>query len=208
VSHPVSEHLRALGALRDDHPALSTGGSFVRHAQEGVLAVSRIDRVARREYLAVFNASEEAASVSIQTATPSSTWAQLLGPATSFATAADGRGTLRVPALSALLFRAASDLPRRGAPRLTLRAGADLYTNMLRLTATAGTLDPLDVTFAVRRAGATSWRGVAADDGSPYRAYVDPRGFRRGERISLVAVARSSDGSVSTSAALTLQPRK
>jgi len=208
VSHPVSEHLRALGALRDDHPALSTGGSFVRHAQDGVLAVSRIDRVARREYLAVFNASEEAASVTVQTATPSASWAQLLGPASSVATAANGRATVRVPALSALLFRAASDLPRRGAPRLTLRAGADLYTNMLRLTATAATLDPLDVTFAVRRAGATSWRRLAADDGSPYRAFVDPRGFRRGERIALVAVARASDGSVSTSPVLTLQPRR
>jgi hypothetical protein len=204
----VSEHLRALGALRDDHPALSTGGSFVRHAQEGVLAVSRIDRVARREYVAVFNASEEAVSVAIQTATPSSSWAQLLGPAASFTTAANGRATLRVPALSALLFRAASDLPRRGAPRLTLRSGPDLYTNMLRLTATAATLDPLDVTFAVRRAGAKSWRRLAADDGSPYRAYVDPRGFKRGERISLVAVGRSTDGSVSTSPVLTVQPRR
>jgi hypothetical protein len=208
ASHPVSEHLRALGALRDDHPALSTGGSFVRHAQEGVLAVSRIDRAARREYVAVFNASEEAVSVAIQTATPSSSWAQLLGPAASFTTAANGRATLRVPPLSALLFRAASDLPRRGAPRLTLRAGPDLYTNMLRLTATAATLDPLDVTFAVRRAGAKSWRRLAVDDGSPYRAYVDPRGFRRGERISLVAVGRATDGSVSTSPVLTLQPRR
>jgi hypothetical protein len=79
---------------------------------------------------------------------------------------------------------------------------------MLRLTATAATLDPLDVTFAVRRAGAKSWRRLAADDGSPYRAYVDPRGFKRGERISLVAVGRSTDGSVSTSPVLTVQPRR
>jgi glycosidase len=208
VSHPVSEHLRALGALREAHPALSTGGSYVRHAQEGVLAVSRIDRSARREYLGVFNASEEAASVTIQTATPGSSWAQLLGRATSAATGANGRVTLRVPPLSALLFRAASDLPRRGAARLTLRAGADLYTNMLRLTATAGTLDPLDVTFAVRRAGSKSWRRIAADDGAPYRAYVDPRGFERGKKVSLVAVARSSDGSISTSPVLTVQPRR
>ena len=35
VAHPVSEHLRALGALRDAHPALSTGASFVRVAREG-----------------------------------------------------------------------------------------------------------------------------------------------------------------------------
>ena len=58
VAHPVSQHLRALGALRDAHPALSTGASFVRVAREGTLVVSRIDRAERREYLAAFNASE------------------------------------------------------------------------------------------------------------------------------------------------------
>jgi len=208
VSHPVSQHLRALGALREAHPALSTGGSFVRVAQEGLLAVSRIDRAARREYLAVFNASEEPRSVTIQTATPSAAWAQLLGPATSLATGANGRAAVRVPPLSALLYRAGSDLPRRGAARLTLRAGADLYTNLLRLRATAGTLDPLDVTFAMRGAGHRAWVRIAADDGSPYRAYLDPRGFKRGQKISLVAIARASDGSVSTSPVLTVQLRR
>ena len=208
VSHPVSQHLRALGALREAHPALSTGGSFVRVAQEGLLAVSRIDRAARREYLAVFNASEEPRSVTIQTATPSAAWAQLLGPATSLATGANGRAPVRIPPLSALLYRAGSDLPRRGAARLTLRAGADLYTNLLRLRATAGTLDPLDVTFAMRGAGHRAWVRIAADDGSPYRAYLDPRGFKRGQKISLVAIARASDGSVSTSPVLTVQPRR
>jgi len=48
VDHPVSEHLRLLATLRDAHPALSTGGSFVRRAQGGILAVSRIDHTARR----------------------------------------------------------------------------------------------------------------------------------------------------------------
>lgn len=208
TSHPVAAHLRALGALRDAHPALSTGGSFVRHAQEGLLAVSRIDRAARREYVAVFNASEQSVSVTVQTATPSSAWTQLLGSATSATTGANGRMTLRVAPLSALLFRAESELPRQGAARLTLRAAPDLYTNLLRVTATAGTLDSLDVTFAVRRAGAKAWKRLASDDGTPYRAFVDPRAYKLGERISLVAVARSSDDSVSTSPVLAVQPRR
>jgi hypothetical protein len=208
VSHPVSEHLRALGRLRAEHPALSTGGTFVRVAREGLLAVSRIDAQARREYLAVFNAGEMPASVTIQTATPSAAWAQLLGPAVSATTAANGRATITVPALSALLFRAEPELPRRGAPRLTLRAAADLFTNQTRLTATPATVDPLSVTFAVRRARASSWSRIAADDGAPYRAYLDPRAYRRGERVSVVAVARGSDGTISTSSVLTLTPRR
>jgi glycosidase len=208
VSHPVSEHLRVLGALRDEHPALSTGGSFVRYASQGVLVLSRVDRDARREYLAAFNASEEPATVTVPTATPSSMWTRLLGPATTATTAANGRVTLRIPPLSALLFRADTDLPKRGAARLTLKAASDLYTNLLRVTATSATADPLSVTFAVRRGGAKEWKRVAVDDGSPYRAYLDPRAFKRGESISVVAAALASDGTVSTSPVLTLQPRK
>ena len=42
-THPVGEHLRALGRLREGHAALSTGASIVRLAQGAALAVSRID---------------------------------------------------------------------------------------------------------------------------------------------------------------------
>lgn len=208
VSHPIAEHLRLLGALRDAHPALSTGGSFVRHASQGVLAFSRIDRDARREYVAAFNASEMPASVTVPTATPSAAWTQLLGPTTAATTQANGRVTLRIPPLTSLLFRADADLPKRGAARLELKAAADLYTNLLRVTARPATLDPLSVTFAVRRSGSKEWKRVAVDDGAPYRAYLSPAGFKRGETISVVAVALASDGTVSTSPVLSLRPRK
>jgi glycosidase len=208
-SHPVADQLRILGSLRDAHPALSTGGSFVRLARDGLLAVSRIDRDGRREYLSVFNASEEPASITVSTATPNSGWTQLLGPAKAAATNRDGRVTFRrIAPLSALLYRADSELPRRGAARLTLRAASDLYTNLVRLTATPATVDPLSVTFAVRRASTKTWSRLAVDDGAPYRAFLDPRRYKRGESVSLVAIARASDGSVSTSSVQTLRPRR
>jgi hypothetical protein len=207
TSHPVSEHLRALGALRDAHSALSSGASFVRVAEQGMLAVSRIDTEARREYLAAFNAGGDTAAVTVRAATPSSQWTPLLGTSAPAATGADGRVRLSVPPRSALLYRADSELPRRGAAKVTLRAGSDLYSDLLRLSATASTMDPLSVTFAMRRAGGTSWRRLAVDDGAPYRAFVDPLGFRRGERAYLVAVVRASDGSVSTSPVLAVTPR-
>jgi len=208
VDHPVARHLRALGALRDAHPALSTGGSFVRYAREGVLVVSRIDREARREYLVAFNAGEEAATVTVQTATPSSAWAPLLGASAAVSTASNGRATLRLEPLSAVLFRADSDLPRRGVARVTLRAAADRFTNLLRVTATSASVDPLGVTFAMKRAGSSSWQRVGADDGAPYAVYLDPRRFRKGERISVVALARASDGTASASPVVTVEPRR
>jgi len=208
TTHPVAAHLRALGALRDAHPALSTGASFVRYALQGALVVSRIDPGARREYLAAFNATDEPATVTVQTATTSSAWTPLFGPGTGVSTGANGRATLRLPPLSAVLYRADSELPRRGAARVTLRAAPDRFTNLVRLTGAPTTVDPLSVTFAVRRAKSTKWRRLGADDGAPYSIYLDPRHYKRGERISVVAAVRSSDGSVSTSSVLILQPRR
>ena len=198
VAHPVSQHLRALGALRDAHPALSTGASFVRVAREGTLVVSRIDRAERREYLAAFNASAVPAAVTVQTATPASSWTSLLGAGTASASLANGRTTVRIPPLSAALLRSGSALPRRGAARVKVRVAPDRFTNLVRVAATSTSVDPLSVTFAVKRPG-KKWTRVGTDDGAPYGVFVDPRDFRRGQSVSFVAVARASDGSVSTS---------
>jgi hypothetical protein len=206
VGHPVAEQLRMLGALRDAHPALSTGASIVRLAREGVLAVSRIDRAARREYLVVVNAGEQATRVTVQTATPDAGWEPLLG-AVSRPTNRDGRMTLTVPPLSALLLRAGADLPKRGAAKARLKVKPDEISSLLRVSATASTLDPLSVTFAVRRAGAKSWIRLGVDDSAPYAVYLDPRRYRKDERVSLVTVVRASDGSVSTSPVLSVGPR-
>ncbi|MET0561037.1 MAG: alpha-amylase family glycosyl hydrolase [Gaiellaceae bacterium] len=205
VTHPMSEHLRALGALRDAHPALSTGASFVRVAREGTLVVSRIDRGARREYLAVFNASEQATRVSPRTATPNALWQLLFGPGSRVTSNRDGQATIRIPPLSAIVYRAEADLPRRGAARLTLRIKPDPFTNLIRVAATPTTVDPVGVTFAVRRGG--SWRRLGVDDGPPYGVFIDPRDYRRGQSVSFVAVARASDGSVSTSPVVTVRLR-
>jgi glycosidase len=206
VAHPVAEHLRTLGALRGGHPALSTGGSIVRVAQQSLLAVSRIDRDARHEYLAVFNAGEESARVTVQTSTPSASWGPLLGSVAA-TSAADGRVTLTVPALSALLLRASADLPERGAAKATVRVEPDEISSLLRVSAAVSTLDPLAVTFAIRRAAAASWTRLGSDDSAPYAVYLDPRRYRKSERISLVAVVRASDGSTSTSPVLSVRPR-
>jgi hypothetical protein len=175
-------------------------------AREGTLVVSRVDAASRREYLAAFNASEAPVSVTVQTATPSSAWTPLLGAGTATASLANGRTMLRIPPLSAALFRADATLPRRGASRLRLRLALDRFTNLVRLTAEPGSVDPLSVSFAVKRPGRT-WARVGTDDGAPYRVFVDPRDYRRGQPVSFVAVARSSDSTVSMSPVITARVR-
>jgi hypothetical protein len=197
--HPVGEHLRRLGLLRDAHPALSTGSSAVRLAANGVLAVSRFDLAARREYMAAFNTTAAPASVTVRTATPSSAWEALLGTGTPPPSGADGRLRVSVPALGAVLLRAAAALPVRPVGRLAVRVGADDFTLLQRIQVTGVGDDPASVTVAVMRSGDSSWRRVGIDASPPYRVFVDPRSFRKGERVSVVAVARSSSGVVTTS---------
>jgi hypothetical protein len=49
---------------------------------------------------------------------------------------------------------------------------------------------------------------VATDDSPPYRAFLEPGGYRKGEKISLVAVATATDGTVAVSPVLQVTPRR
>jgi glycosidase len=200
VASPIGAHLRALGALRDAHPALSTGGTIVRRAARDLLVVSRIDRQARREYVAAFNSGRSAVRASVQTATPSAAWRDLLGSGPGVSSDGAGRLAVVVPPLGAVLLEAGAPLPRRALPRPRLAIGPDRFTSLVALTASVKTLDPLSVAFAVRRPGSRTWQRAGVDDSPPYRTFLDPRRYRRRERISVVAVARGSDGSIRASA--------
>jgi len=206
ATHPVADHLRVLAELRDAHPALATGATVVRQARQGLLVLSRIDRDSRHEYVVAFNASEQQVTAAAATATASAGWTQLLGPARAVRSDASGRVSFAVPPLTALVFRADADLPRRGAARATLRPGEDEFTNLVRVSASVTGSDPVSVAVALLRPGG-KWTRVAVDDTPPYRAFLDPRRFRKGERVSLVAVVRASDGSVSTTAVLPVRVR-
>ena len=209
VQHNVAASIRSLAALRERFPALATGPTVVRFAREGVLAVSRFDLATRREYLVVFNASEEQQSVGFATATPSSRWTQWRGSDVKLVESdAAGRVSIGIEALDAVLLEADAELPRRGAARATLRMVTDRFTNLRVLTASLAGRDPASVTFAVRRPGAKTWAPLGADDGSPYRVFVDPRRFPRGRDVSFVAAVRSSDGAVSRSPVVTTEVRR
>jgi hypothetical protein len=209
VQHNVAASIRSFATLRERFPALATGPTVVRYAREGVLAVSRFDLATRREYLVVFNASEEQQSVAFPTATPSSRWTQWVGSDLKLVESdATGRVSIGIEALDAVLLEADSELPRRGAARATLRLGTDRFTNLRVLTASVSGRDPVSVTFAVRRPGADRWARLGTDDGSPYRVFVDPRRFPRGRDVSFVAVVRSSEGSVSRSPVLSVEVRR
>ncbi len=197
TSHPVAVHLRTLAALRQAHPALSTGSTVVRHAAGGVLAFSRIDAAGRREYLAAFNAGTAPARVTLRTGTPSSAWAPLLGGTRVTSTAA-GELTVRVPATGAVLLLAEKQLPQAKPVAPTVTTAADDLTELVRISATPGGSRAVSVAFAVKRAR-TGWRRLATDDSFPYRAFLDPAGYQRGETVHVIAIARGLNGALAVS---------
>ena len=194
VAHPVAEHLRALARLRDSHPALATGATVLRLARGKILALSRIDAQARREYLVVFNPGETPRSVVVSAATPSTSWTPLLGKDTAARSDASGRLMVDVPALSAVALRAGIHLPRRRPGTPELRVSEDPLTGLTQLTAAVPTADPVSVTFAVRRTAEGKWQRIATDDTPPYRAFVDSHALLRGRTVYIVAIVRASDG--------------
>ncbi len=186
TDNPLEAHLKALAALRDANPALSTGASVVRYAKQAVLVVSRIDLATRTEVVVGFNNGDTPATVTVPIA------------------ASPGKATLTIPPVSSVVLPAAT-IPATHAAPPTLTVAPDDFSAYEVLTAKAGG-GPVSVAFATRRAGG-AWKRVAIDDSSPYRGFVDPAKFRKGERVEAVAVARGLDGSVAVSKVLTFTPR-
>jgi glycosidase len=196
VDHPIAAHLRELGRLRTENPALSTGATIVRTATSNVLAVSRIDAGARREYLAVFNSGTSPARLTLG----AGTWTTLLGSPTLQAT------TVTVPGLSSALLLAGAAIPATAPAKPALKVAGDGLTDFWRLSATAGS-SPVSIAFAVLRKG-QPWRRLGVDDSPPYRVFVDPRKFRKNEPVHLVAIARSLDGRVAVSNVMSFTVRR
>jgi glycosidase len=207
VGHPVGERLRELGRLRQAHPALSTGATVVRRAEGSLLAVSRVDSSARREYLALFNSAATAQRITVRTATPAAAWTAVLGGTTGVTSGGDGSVTVVVQRLSSLLLRAEADLPAGRPARPTVTAAVDNLSELFAVRAAVGGTAPVSVGFAVKRAKG-GWRRVAADDSPPYRAFLDPAAYKRGERVHVVAVARALDGSTAVSRVVAVTPRR
>jgi glycosidase len=201
TTNPLEAQLATLSKLRDTFPALSTGASVVRYAQNAVLVVSRIDATTGKELVTAFNNGDTAVKVTVSTATPGAQWTVAYGPGTAASGAAL---TLTLPPVSALLAVPSAGIPQAapGVPKLT--AAEDALSSYDALQATVSG-PPVSVTFALSRHGGP-WRRLAIDDSAPYRAFVDPGTFAKRERIRVVAVARSLAGQTAVSKVVTLTP--
>ena len=86
---------------------------------------------------------------------------------------------------------------------MKVRVSRDDFSALHRVQVAVAGADPATVTLAMRRDGDTRWRRLGVDQSPPYRAFVDLRRYRKGERVHFVAVVRSSSGDVTTSPVVT-----
>jgi glycosidase len=193
AANPLGLQMKALAAVRDAYPELSSGASVVRLATGAVLVISRLDLASGHEVVTAFNNATTPATVTVPTASPNAAWSIVFGTGS-----ASGSLTLTIPPISAIVAVPSTTIPKAAPPRPTLTVGADDLTAYYRLGVTGLGSSPVSVAFAIRRHGG-AWQRVAIDDSVPYRAFLTPTRFKKHERVDGVAVARGSDGTISTS---------
>ena len=199
-THPLYRHLRELSQLRDRHPTLADGTQVTRLAgtSAGVYAFSRIADADDVEYVVAANNSEQPQTVTIDTFQAADRSFRGVWPTgTARArTDADGALTVTVPALSAVVYRAASPLPRaRTAPTpdFTAENGSTVGGRAeIAVDVPGGGFD--QVTFAYRPLGAAQWTTLGTDDNAPYRVFHDVRAMAKGTLLEYRAVVRDHSG--------------
>ncbi|WP_367650081.1 pullulanase-type alpha-1,6-glucosidase [Nocardioides sp. zg-1230] len=203
TGHPLYRTIRSLATLRRTYPALADGAQLHRYAssEAGVYAFSRIDARERRELLVAVNNATTAKTVTVGTEMRRSSFRQVW-PAgrESLRTDAEGRTTITVPPLSAVVWRAAGRLPGRSeAPAVQFQKPSAGGTVGGRAPVTVGVPDGgfNQVTLAWRRAGADGWTPLGTDDNAPYRVFHDVSSLADGSLLEYRAVLRDSSGNLS-----------
>ncbi|MEU4642807.1 pullulanase-type alpha-1,6-glucosidase [Micromonospora sp. NPDC023814] len=201
-THPLYRAIAELGALRQAHPALRDGVQVTRYAADGpgVFAFSRIDPKQRTEYVVAVNNAATAQTVTVDTWSAGATFAGVYGGSAAPAAADDGRLTLTVPPLSAVVHRAGTPIALPdAAPKITITAPAPGEPVATKAAVTAQvTGDPLAaVTVAARVAGG-KWTLLGSADRAPYTVHHDLTGLAGGTTVEYKAVVRDGRGRTAT----------
>ncbi|MEU9509216.1 pullulanase-type alpha-1,6-glucosidase [Micromonospora sp. NPDC048170] len=197
-THPLYRTIAELGALRQAHPALRDGVQVSRYAADGpgVFAFSRIDPKQRTEYVVAVNNAATAQTVTVDTWTAGATFSGVYGGSSAPVAGADGRLTLTVPPLSAVVHRAGTPIASPdAAPKITITAPAPGEPVATKAAVTAQvTGDPLaGVTFAARVDGGR-WTLLGSADRAPYTVHHDLTGLAGGTKVEYKAVVRDGKG--------------
>jgi hypothetical protein len=200
-SHPLYQHIAALAALRETYPALADGAQVHRYAssEAGIYAFSRVDRADGREYVVAVNNATTAASAGFDTFSPRGSFVPVWpsrGPAVP--TDTEGRITVTVPALSAVVLRSSRPIPDDKAvpaPYFTKPSVGGVVGDGRAEIAVSLPGDSFEqVSLAWRPVGASDWSPLGTDDNEPFRVFHDVSDLPTGTMLEYRAVVRDADG--------------
>lgn len=207
TDHPLYTKISELAALTKEHPALRDGAHQHRYASEGagIYAFSRTDAEDQREYVVALNNSEQPQTAEIPTYIAKRNYTKVYGDGAAEAkTSADGKLTVTVPPLSAVVYQSSGRIPHsKAAPAVVLQepAPAPGDNGRLKVTADVGASSFYEVTFEARQAGG-EWQSIGTDDTAPYQVFHDVAALEAGASVEYRATVLDNGGHTATS-----QPR-
>lgn len=211
TSHPLYSKISELAALTAEHPALRNGAHQNRYASEGqgIYAFSRTDAKDQREYVVAVNNSRTEQTAPVPTYIAKRNYTRIYGDAGTSATEAktadDGKLTVTVPPLSAVVYESSGRIPRsKEAPAVVLQepATAQGDNGRIRVAADVDGSSFYEVTFEARTQGG-DWESIGTDDTAPYQVFHEVTALKPGTAVEYRAVVLDNGGHTSASAART-----
>jgi alpha-amylase len=199
LDHPLYLHIKGLADLTKAHPALRDGAQQHRFSssEAGIYAFSRLAREEGREYVVALNNSESAKTATIPTYMTSTRFDRLWGAgAAQVSTDEDRNLQLTVPALSAVVYKAAAKLPKSDeAPSVAVISPPHngQARQRMEVTADVGGDSFYEVTFYARE-GNGGWKPIGTDDNAPYRVFHDIWDTEPGTKLQYKAVVLDNAG--------------
>lgn len=206
-TNPLEVQIEEISRLIKANPALRSGTQQLRAISEGAVAMSRF--ADGQEYVVIYNSDEKAVAIDIPVTT-NSPWSQIYGPKVALSVTGK-KISLKIPAVSTLVLKADSKFLSSAPLSVSLqKIGIDYATPYwLGLRATVPGDEFVQVNFQMRVKGAKSWSNLGtADrrtfqsddiDGGLYRAFIQPRKFKSGTSIEVIAIARNESGKLAYS---------
>lgn len=197
---PLYEHIAALAALRDAHPALDQGAQIERYVADGagVYAFSRVDRDEKVEYLVAANNANEAKTVDVPTLTAGGVFSPLYGTDGPGITAsAEGVVSVSVPARGAIVLQADRQVT---APEAASAIAVDVpvagagVTGVTPVSADVADSTWQETSFAWRVAGSDEWTPLGTAEDTTPRVFHDTAGLANGTLVEYRAISTDAAG--------------
>jgi glycosidase len=202
TSAPLYRFIKKLAELRKANPALADGVQVHRYAsgKAGIYAFSRVDRRTGIEYVVALNNATTAKSASFDTFNRFERFGPVYGANSPLRSDANGRVTVNVPGLSAVVYKARSRVDlgwRPTAVTMTAPRPGAVVGDRAEISAALNTDGLAQATFLVRGVGTTAWQPLGTDDNAPYRVFHDVSGYARGTMLEYRVVVKDAAGRIS-----------